>query len=61
MKTLENTIKNTLKNSSNELLISKMVETLGDMKLATLNVAIQGELENRIGEDAVGDIIEANI
>ncbi len=58
---LENKIEALVTKSTNEVLIIKLIETLGDFKMAILNVAIQTELEKRIGEDAVGELIDANI
>ena len=54
------TITNLVKESTTEILISKLVETMKNIKLAVLNVAIQEELELRIGEDKVDEIMEAH-
>lgn len=58
--TTENKINKLVKISTTEFLILKLKETLGNNKLASLCIAIVGELENRIGEDAVDNIIMAN-
>ena len=60
MTTLEIKIENLVKTSTTEVLIEKLIETLGNIKMAVLNVMIQEELENRIGEDKLDDIIDAN-
>ena len=56
MKYLQNTIKVT----STQVLISTMIDTLSEMSKAVLNVMIQEELEQRIGENRVDEILDAN-
>ena len=58
--TTQDKINSLVKNSTTEVLINKLIETIKDAKLALLMVAIQEELENRIGEDKVDEIIYAN-
>ena len=53
-------IKNLVKESTTEILISKLIETMLNVKLGVLNVAIQEELESRIGENKVDAILEEN-
>lgn len=60
MTTLNNKIEELVKNTNTELLIEKLIETLGNLKMASLNIAIQEELENRIGEDKLDNILDAN-
>lgn len=60
MTTLTTKIESTLKGLSTDNLIAKLIETMSNMKLAVLNVAIQEELELRIGEDKVDEIMDAN-
>lgn len=60
MTTQENKINKIVKELNTENLIIKLIETLGVMKLAKINVAIQEELENRIGEDELDMILDAN-
>ncbi len=49
-----------IQSSTTEVLILKLKETLGNMKLSILNVSIQEELEKRIGEDKVDEILYEN-
>jgi hypothetical protein len=60
MKTIEEKVKTLVEITTTELLVKKLIETLKDRRLMTLNIAIQQELEKRIGEDKLDLIIDAN-
>ena len=49
-----------IESTTTEVLISTMIATQKDLSKACLNVAIQEELEVRIGEDKVDEILDAN-
>lgn len=53
-------MKNLIKTATTQTLIDTMITTLKDLSKASLNVMIQEELENRIGEDKVDTILDAN-
>jgi hypothetical protein len=58
MTTLNAKIENLLKQMNNDMLIEKLKETFGNMKMMKMNVAIQAELEERIGEDKLDAILD---
>ena len=58
MTTLNNKIENLVSQMPTAMLIEKLKETFSNMKMMKMNVAIQGELEERIGEDELDAILD---
>ena len=50
----------TIQKTATEVLIATMITTMNNVKMGILFVAIQEELELRIGENKVDEILDAN-
>ncbi len=58
MKTQAERLNDLINQSTNDTLILKLTEIYGDNKLVKMWIAIEMELENRLGEEAIDNIIE---